>query len=414
MVTDTARAEIDRLYKSHYGLLVSSLLAHFKDVNLETIEDVVQDSFASALTGWTKDNTPLNPAGWIYTVCRNKLIDKIKREKKVRFLFDYEDFTVPEPEFSESTFDDQKLALLFACAHPDLTPKVQVVITLKYVANLRIEAIAKVLGMTIEGIDKLLLRARQKIRDENILLIEPGLNSLRHRLPIVNKIVYLIFNEGYKSSSGEELVKEDLCEEALLLNKTLLDKRIGDGATAAIQALMLFNVARFKARFGPGGELLDLEEQDRGLWDPILISMATELLAQAKGGEFSAYHYEASIAYLHCTAKTFQSTNWVLISSLYRQLLEMNPNPFVELNYAVALYYSGQKEEAFAILHRLEVTPFFSQYYLLNATLGKFWSLEGDPVRGKEYFLRTLEQTASPVERQFIEKKIKELSRFGM
>jgi RNA polymerase sigma factor (sigma-70 family) len=409
MSVNTVQQEADRLYKSHYGIVVSSLLTQFKAVNLETIEDIVQDSFAAALTTWTKDNIPSNPAGWLYIVCRNKVINKIKEGKKIRFLFDYEDFNAPEPEFRESAFDDQQLALLFACAHPDLSPKVQVVITLKYVANLKVEAIAKALGMTIDGIDKLLSRARKKIREENILLVEPGWPHFANRLPIVNKIIYLIFNEGYKSSSGEEMLKEELCEEALLINKALLDKRMGDTATAALQALMLFNAARFKGRFGPAGELLDLEEQDRNLWNQSLISLAREYLEQSRGAIISTYHYEASIAFLHCTAKSFQSTNWSLISDLYWRLLEMNPNPFVELNYAIALYYSGQKNKALGILHTLQENPFLNEYYLLNATLGKFCMLEGRHAKAREFFLRTLDQTSLRIEKDFIRKMMKKL-----
>ena len=402
MAIDTIRETVDRLYKSHYGTMVSTLVGTFRNVNLETIEDAVQDAFAAALTGWEKDSMPSNPSGWIFTVGKNKVLNKIKEGKKQRYLHEEEDFKGPEPEFRESAFDDQQVALLFACAHPDLSPKVQVVITLKYVANLKVEAIAKVLGMTIDGIDKMLLRARQKIRDENILLVEPGLPHLEDRLPIVNKIIYLIFNEGYKSSSGREMIREELCEDALLINRSLLDKGMGDKATAALHALMLFNAARLKGRFGSAGELLDLEEQDRDLWDKRLIGLGYEWLEQSRGGILSTYHYEASIACLHSSARSFQATDWNLISELYQQLLAMNQNPFVELNYAIALYYSGKKEQAIDILNTLEQNPFLNQYYLLSATFGKIYLLEGEYEKAKPYFERTLAQTTLQIEKDFI------------
>jgi RNA polymerase sigma-70 factor (ECF subfamily) len=319
---------------------------------------------------------------------------------------------VAEPSFKgpviggTSVLGDESLTLLFACAHPDLSPKVQVVITLKYVANLKVEAIARALGMGIDGIDKLLLRARKKIKEEKIFLKEPAPSELPHRLPIVHKIIYLIFNEGYKPSTGLSSLQEELCEEALLLTKALLDRKIGDSATSSLYALMLFNAARFKARYGPGGELLDLEEQDRSLWNRALISLGDDYLRSSMGKELSTYHCEASIACLHCMAKNFQSTNWTLIAGLYGRLLEMTPNPFVELNYAIALYYSGQKARALDMLNALLQHPFLNQYYLLNATLGKLYLLEGDVVRAKEFFEKTLQQTQLPLEKEFIQRKL--------
>jgi RNA polymerase sigma factor (sigma-70 family) len=403
---DKVQQEVDKLYKSHYGKMVASLLYFSQDIDLETAEDLVQDSFSSALTAWKEEAIPSNPAGWIFTVCKNKALNKIKEGKRFRTLFEDEDFNSGEIKISESLIKDHQLKLLFACAHPDLSPKVQVVITLKYVVNLKVEAIAKILGMTIDGVDKLLVRARQKIKDEKILLKEPDMSALKQRIPIVHKIIYLIFNEGYKSSWGKELVREELCEEALLMNKALLDRKFGNKETAALHALMLFNAARFKSRFDASGELLDLEEQDRSLWDKDLILLACDFLDQSRGDVACSYHYEASIAYLHCTAKSFDATNWVTITKLYHQLLETNQNPFVELNYAIALYYSGKKQKAFKILNYLQQNPFLNQYYLLNATLGKINFLEGHYVEAKDFFLKTLGQTNFQVEKNFILKML--------
>ncbi len=406
-MTDKGRnvpMEVDRLYKSHYGKMVSSLLYFSKSIDLETAEDLVQDAFTSALSHWPGDGVPDNPAGWIFRVCRNKALNRIKVDERVRGLFEYEDFSSDEPRFSESPIDDQQLKLLFSCAHPDLSPKVQVVITLKYVVNLKVEAIAKILGMTLDGVDKMLLRARQKIRDEKILLAEPDLAFLKHRLPIVHKIIYLVFNEGYKSSWGKEILREELCEDALIMNKALLESAIGNKETAALHAMMLFSAARFKARFDPSGALLDLEEQDRSLWNQDLIQYGSSFLFQSQGQMVSSYHYEASIAYLHCVAEDFRSTDWISISRLYAQLLQNNPNPFVEMNYAIALYYSDQKKRAWGILNGLQQKPFLNQYYLLNATIGKFNYLEGNHEQARHYFLKTISQTDSLVEKEYIQK----------
>lgn len=402
---DPLEQEINQIYRSSYGKIVASLLYFSSDIDLETAEDIVQDAFASALTVWRNDGLPANPAGWIFRGCRNNALNKIKQRKRVSSIAD-RDFHGEEYQFPEAVLDDQQLKLLFACAHPDLSPKVQVILTLKYVANLKVEAIARVFGMSVDGIDKLLVRARQKIRDEKILLEFPGLPTLKNRLPIVHKIIYLVYTEGYKCSWGKEILREELCEEALLMNKELLDSGIGNNDTAALQALMLFNASRFKARFSPNGEMLDLEEQDRSLWNVDLILLACKSLKQSQGESISSYHLEASIACLHSSAKSFHTTDWDSISSLYLQLLKLNPNPFVELNYAIALYYAGQKLKALKILNDLRQKPFLNQYYLLNATLGKIHLLEGNPVKAREFLSDALEQANFETERAFIRKMI--------
>jgi RNA polymerase sigma factor (sigma-70 family) len=407
---DKVQQEVDRLYKSHFGKMVSSMLDFSRDIDLETAEDLVQDSFSAALVAWRKDDIPSNPAGWIFTVCRHKALNKIKEGKRFSNLFQEEVTPPGDAGNPRSVFDDYQLRLLFACAHPDLSPKVQVVITLKYVVNLKVEAIAKILGLTVDGVDKLLVRARQKIREEKNLLAEPDMNALQPRVPVVHKIIYLIFNEGYKSSWGKELIREELCEEALLLGRALQNSKVGNEETAVLYALMLFNAARFKARFGPSGELLDLGEQDRSLWNRDLIQLGCSYIQQTRKGPASSYHYEAAIAYLHCTAKDFSSTDWPAITRLYLQLLRLHPNPFVELNYAIALYYAGQKSQALDILNNLRQHPFLSQYYLLNAALGKIHFLEGDFPNAKKYWEKTLGQTNSQPEMEFIQKMINKIT----
>ena len=403
---DIVQQEADRLYKTHFGKMVASLLYFSSAIDIETAEDLVQDAFSAALTHWTTNGIPSNAAGWLFKVCRNKALNKIKEDKRFKTLFEQDPIHTAEITINETVFDDQQLRLLFACAHPHLSPKVQVVITLKYVVNLKVEAIAKILAMTIDGIDKLLVRARQKIKDEKLLLQEPPLSALQLRLAMVHKILYLVFNEGYKSSWGKELIREELCEDALLMTKTLVDSRISNQDTSALYALMLFNAARFKSRFGAEGQLLDMEEQDRSMWNQDLIFLATHFLKKAGEGSVSSYHYEASIAYLHCDAVSFEYTDWATISKLYAQLLKDNANPFIELNYAIALYYAGKKETAFSMLHQLHQNSFFNQYYLLNATLGRLYFLEGHYAKATTFFNTTLTQTNFQAEKDFINRMI--------
>ena len=401
----------DQLYKSHFGKMVSSLLHFSNAIDLKDCGGSragflfrCHDILAKKMV------YPTIRAAWLFRVCKNKALNKIKESKRFSKLFTDETIQPNDPVLSKFPVDDQQLILLFACAHPDLSPKVQVVITLKYVVNLKVEAIAKILGMTIDGIDKLLVRVRQKIKDEKILFFEPRAEELESRMHIVHKILYLIFNEGYKSSWGKELIREELCEEGLLMTRALLNSTIGNKETSALYALMLFNAARFPARFGTKDELLDLEEQDRTLWNRELIRLAFLYLERSKGEMNSTYHYEASIAGMHCSAESFATTDWKTITILYGLLLKINPNPFVELNYAIALYYAGQKNEALTILHSLESEPFFNQYYLLHASLGRIYFAEGNHELAKKYFTETLRLTGSPAEKNFIQRLMEKLT----
>jgi RNA polymerase sigma-70 factor (ECF subfamily) len=399
------QAAIDHLYKSHFGKLVASLLAFSNDIDLASAEDLVQEAFSAALVDWNKNGVPSNPSGWVFTVCRNKALNSIKKIKSNPIASEHE--RSYENIVAESVIEDQQLKLLFTCANPDLPPKSQVVITLKYVVNLKVGAISRLLGMTLDGVDKILIRARLKIKSEN-LLREVSLNPkvLHARLSIVHKIIYLIFNEGYKSSWGKQIVREELCEEALILNHSLIESGLANKETFALHALMLFNSARIKSRFDAQGEIVELEKQDRAQWDVRLITLATEFLDQAKDEVVSSYHIEASISYLHCTATTFESTQWPLIVKLYQQLLANNPNPFVEMNYAIALFYSGDRDNAFQILMRLQQHPFLNQYFLLTAALGKLHSLAGNSAEAKSFLTMAYDQTSFATEKKLIKKMI--------
>jgi RNA polymerase sigma-70 factor (ECF subfamily) len=400
---DKVQLQVDRLYKKQYGKMIAMLLYCFRDMDITTAEDIVQDAFSTALTSWTENNIPANADGWLFKVCRNKAINKLKEGKRL-LPTGIEKPAVHEIIFPESLIKDQQLKLLFACAHPDLSPKAQVVITLKYVINLKVEAIARILAMSIDGIDKLLVRSRQKIKDAKILFEEPHETALKQRMPTVHKILYLVFNEGYKSSWGKELIREELCEDALIMTKILLESGFANKETGALFALMLFNAARLKSRFSASGQLLDLEEQDRSAWNKDLILLGWKYLHESRADVVSPYHYEASIAYLHCNAADFKSTDWNTIKGLYLKLLQQNQNPFIEMNYAIALYYSGKKEDAFSILKKLEQNAFMHQYYLLNTTLGKFYLLEKDYDNAHNYLLTALKQTNIGAEKNYIMK----------
>ena len=401
--------EVDHLYKKLFGKMVTSLLHFSKNIDIEVAEDIVQDSFSKALTNWVQNGIPDNPAGWIYRVAKNQAYNIIRDGKKTRAFFEDEDFFSDEKISTHEVIKDEKLKLLFSCAHPDLPPKVQIVITLKYVTNLKVEAIAKSLAMGIDGVDKLLLRARQKIREEEMLLNYPDPSTLKNRLHIVHKVLYLIFNEGYKSSTGHQIFKEDLCEEALILTKILNDSKIGNKESQALYSLMLLNAARLNARLGETGELIDLESQNRQLWNKSLIELGRAFLENSYGDNLSTYHLQATIAFLHCSAKDFKSTDWFSISKLYSRLLQTEPNPFVELNYAISLYYANEKVKANEILIELKKHPYLSHYYLLNVALGKIALTEGRLIEAESYLKQGLDKTPLQIEKDYIEKLLNQV-----
>jgi RNA polymerase sigma-70 factor (ECF subfamily) len=402
---DKEQQAADKLYKSHFGKMVTAMLQFSRDIDIETAEDLVQDAFYAALSSWKHKGIPDNPAGWMYTVCRNSAINVLKKNKSFKNPFEEDHAIHGEAEPDEDIFDDGKMRLLFACSHPRLTAKMQVVITLKYVANLKTESIAKALGLTTDGIDKILARAKKRIRMESIFLKELTPQHLKKRLPAVHKIIYLIFNEGYKASSGKEIIRQELCEESLIMTKSLLDNHICNSDTGALYALLLFNAARLSTRITAAGELSDLEEQDRALWNHDLIALGTYYLNQSKCENGSSYHYQAAIAYLHCHAKSFADTDWTSITELYRQLLHNNPNPFIELNYAIALYYDSQKQKAFDALHDLQQT-FLDQSYLLHAALGKLYWQEGEYNKSNLHLTKALSLTNFHVEKDFVKKML--------
>ncbi|HTF20126.1 MAG TPA: sigma-70 family RNA polymerase sigma factor [Chryseolinea sp.] len=391
--------------------MVTSLLVFSRRIDLEVAEDIVQDAFSSAVVEWQRVDPPQNPAGWIYRVCRNKAINWINGENRRTgsLISGLPCSEIVESEYSESKLEDYQLKLLFACAHPALAPKAQVVITLKYVANLKVEAIARALAMTVDGIDRILVRSRLKLTEEKIQLDEPDASLLRLRLPIVHKVLYLIFNEGYRSSSGRELIRSELCEDALIMCRSLIEGDVGNHETKALYSLMLLNSARFGSRFDAKGNIVDLEHQDRTVWNVDLIRLGQHYLNQSIQEEVSAYHTEASIACLHCAAPSFRRTDWAMIAKLYTQLLRNNPNPFVEVNRAIALYYSDGKDEAFRILEDLHQHPFFHQYFPLTSTLGKLHGLEGRRELARQFLTLALTQAKLDAEKKFVSEMMEAL-----
>ncbi len=364
---------IEAIYKDKFGQLIALILQRFRSLSVESAEDIVQETFAEAATYWPKQGMPENPSGWLYQTCRNKSINLLKKMAKTADLSLAKQVPATADEISEHGFKDAQLQMLMACCHPHLTPKMQVVLALKYVANLKVENIAEQFGAELDAIEKMLYRARQKIKTEALVLSADGDAYSKERLPVMHKVIYLIFNEGYKQPGEKISQGKMLCEDALMLNKFLFDSPLCNSETKALQALMLFNIARFDSRFDADGNAVELEHQDRKNWNASLIKLAHRLLTESEDLFFSPYHLEAAIACVHCTADKFEDTDWKAICRYYEALLKIYPNPFAEINYAVALQYNHQDEKAIGILLELQRNPYFNKLPILDSAIQKYF-----------------------------------------
>jgi RNA polymerase sigma factor (sigma-70 family) len=375
-MNETGRC-IEALYKDKFGQLISLILQRFRSLSIESAEDIVQETFAEAAARWPEQGMPENPSGWLYQTCKNKSINLLKKISKTDDLSFAKTVSVAAEEISEHGFKDAQLLMLMACCHPHITPKAQVVLALKYVFNLKVENIALQFGAELEAIEKMLYRARQKIKSGALILSANRYGYSAERLSVVHKVIYLIFNEGYKQSGEKINQGKMMCEDALMLNNFLFDSPMCNSETKALQALMLFNIARFDARFDAQGNAVELEYQDRSLWDRSLIQLAHLLLTQSEDSIFSPYHLEAAIACVHCVAQKFEDTDWSAICKYYEALLKVYPSPFAEINYAVALQYNHQHEKAFRILMDLHGNPYFNKLPILAISIRKYYERSG-------------------------------------
>jgi len=364
---------IEVLYKERFGQLISLILQRFRHLPIDWAEDIVQEAFTAAMLHWPKTGMPENPSGWLYQTCKNKSVNLLKKISKTAGMSLIKTEPAAADEISEDGFKDAQLRMLIACCHPHLTPKTQIVLALKYVANLKVENIALHFGAEPDAIEKMLYRARQKIKSEALILSTGLYGYSPERLSVVHKAIYLIFSEGYKQSGEKIGGGKILCEDALMLNKFLFDSPLCNPETKALQALMLFNIARFDTRFDAQGNAIELEYQDRTLWDQSLIALACVLLTESEDSTFSPYHLEAAIAYVHCAARTFEDTDWGAICKYYDALLKVYPSPFAWINYAVALQYNRQNEKAFQILMDLRRNPNFNKLPILDSTIRKYF-----------------------------------------
>ena len=395
--------------------MVATLTRIFGVENLNLAEDVVQEALARALQTWPFYGVPKNPSAWIMRASRNLALDVVRRRKvfqnkqaEIIRLMDRDGVGPDEAIFSEDEIADDRLRLMFVCCHPAIPADAQVALALKTLCGFGVTEISRAFLTTDAAIAKRLTRAKQKIRQARIPFEIPGAKELGQRLDGVLQSLYLLFNEGYKASSGENLVREELCNEAIRLTGLLAQHPIGNQPkTHALLALMLLNAARIPTRVDSEGNLLRLKEQDRTRWDQATIARGMFHLSQsAAGDELSEYHLQAGIAACHCAAKDYESTDWQQILSLYDRLIEFDQSPVVALNRAVAIANIHGPRAGLQTVEGIRGLDKLSSYYLLYAMLGEFEMRTGKLQSAAEQFRRSFELAETKSERAFLLKRL--------
>jgi RNA polymerase sigma-70 factor (ECF subfamily) len=405
---------VDHLFRHESGKMIAVLSRLLGLQNIEIAQDLVQDTLLQAMSTWGYKSVPDNPSAWLYRVAKNKAIDFLRREKKFKEVspqYSYllqSEYTLASTVnnlFLENEIQDSQLRMMFACCHPSIQEESQIALTLKTLCGLSVNEISKAFLTTEETIAKRIYRAKEKIKAEKIELEVPQNDELSTRVDTVLKSLYLLFNEGYKSSNPDKLIREDLCEEAMRLCFLLTQHSLTAlPRTKALLALMCFQASRFDSRLDDKNNIILLKHQDRSKWNRSLMNKGFELMEEStEPFEVSSYHLEAAIASQHAVARSFEQTNWKSIYHLYEMLYQLQPNPIVAMNKAIASSYAISKQNA---LKELQQIKGLEDHHLYYVSIGEmYFDLENKP-EAKKFFEKALELTSSGYEQQLLINKI--------
>jgi RNA polymerase sigma-70 factor (ECF subfamily) len=406
---DTA---IEAVFRSESGRIIAGLIRISRSFDLA--EEAMQDAFAAAVVSWRVEGIPLNPAAWITATARRKLIDYARREQTRRnnadqLLYEYESRScVIEMDVP---FDDDRLSLIFTCCHPALNQEAQIALTLRTLGGLTTTEIARAFLLPEATLAQRLVRARRKIQQARIPYQVPSPGNLPERLSAVQAVLYLIFNEGYSASSGDSLVRRELCAEAIRLARTLLELMPANPENMALLALMLLHDSRRDARSTSDGQLVPLEEQDRGLWDQVQIVEGIRLVERALGRRnLGPYQLQAAIAAVHAEAKTAGETDWKQIAALYAILSRSGASPVVSLNHAVAIAMSEGLERGLELVDGLGSSGELDAYHLYHAARADLLRRLGRKQEALESYHRGLALATNTVEVRYLRRRISELA----
>jgi RNA polymerase sigma-70 factor (ECF subfamily) len=402
---------IPHLFRTEFRKIASVLSKYFGPQHIQLAEDVASETFMLALETWTYKGIPENPTAWLYAIAKNKAINHLHRlnlfENKI--TKEYQKFSPTEDrltiDLSEQNIYDSQLQMLFAICHPSIPVESQIGLALRILCGFGIEEIANAFLTNKEVINKRLFRAKEKLREENIHIEFPTDVEIENRLDVVLKTLYLVFSEGYYSETNDEVLREDLCLEAMRVTYLLLENSSTNlPKVNALMALMCFHSSRFPARKNGVGELILYEDQDEGLWNQELISKGAQYLqAGSKGSQLSTYHLEAAIASWH-TVKKDSEEKWSSILQLYNHLLQLEYSPIAALNRTYALSKVYGKEKAIVEAEKLQLTQNRFYYTLLGELYQGI-----DSAKAKLNLENAYRMAKTELERTIIKRKLEEI-----
>jgi RNA polymerase sigma factor (sigma-70 family) len=420
-MTEEIHDSVNHLFRQRAGQMIAVLTRIFGFERLDQIEDAVQEAMVRALRVWAHHGTPDNPTAWLIQVAKNRLLDQLRhdnrwhaKDEEAERIFQSltNDTMKTEAAFAREVRDDQ-LRMMFICCHPANSEDSQIALTLKTVSGFTVPEIARAYLSQEAAVAKLLTRAKQRLREQQVQLEMPAPDQLAARLEAVLKTVYLMFNEGYSALEGEALVRTDLCFEAIRLCELLAGHTdTGQPKVQAQTALFCFQAARLATRCDAAGELLLLSEQDRTQWNQALMRRGINYLRRsASGAELSDLHLEAEIAACHTLAPSFDATDWSRVLDCYEALLSRKASPVVALNRIVALAKVQGVVVALKELESLSEHRVLKHYYPLYATRGELCRQAGNTTEAVTCYRRACELTSSQPVRRFLQKRITELSK---
>jgi RNA polymerase sigma-70 factor (ECF subfamily) len=410
VIAETFAREADRI--------LAALIGMVRD--FELAEDSLQDALLVALERWPVDGIPRNPGAWITTTARHKATDRLRRESTwerkqaiLQTLLELEE----HKDMDDASIPDERLKLMFTCCHPALALDAQIALTLHTLGGLTTDEIASAFLVSLPTMAQRLVRAKRKIRDAGIPYRVPESHLLAERVEAVLSVLYLIFNEGYAATSGDQLIRHDLCDEAIRLTRVLTTLLMQESLMSQVPeamgllALMLLHDARREARVGPEGELVLLEDQDRSRWDRNKIQEGISILERAlQMRQRGPYQIQAAISALHAQAERAEDTDWPQIAVLYNGLWKMVPSPVVELNWAVAIAMADGPQAGLALLDRAALGKVLADYYLFHSARADLLRRLGRMNDARDSYTLALNLCSNERERSFLKRRLTEVS----